>query len=175
MSPERSPAPTTTAPKPLTREAEALARTITNPDEQARSLAAVARAIAGIDPDRAEQIAHTITDSHWKQQLLIDVAGADSDRRTDRPHDHLPVRAGTGAALLQALPTADPETVSELVVALPELATTDAARAEALAALLQALPIADPWKISELVARCPSWPPAMPPGPRPSPRCSRRP
>ena len=60
-------------------------------------------------------------------------------------------------------------------MALPELATTDAARAEALAALLQALPIADPWKISELVARCPSWLPPMPAGPRPSPRCSRRP
>jgi tetratricopeptide (TPR) repeat protein len=56
--------------------AEALARTITNPDDQARALGGVATAIAQAgDPDRAEALARTITNPDHQARALADLAG----------------------------------------------------------------------------------------------------
>jgi lipopolysaccharide biosynthesis regulator YciM len=57
--------------------AEALARTITNPDDQARALGGVATAIAQAgDPDRAEALARTITNPDHQARALAGVATA---------------------------------------------------------------------------------------------------
>jgi lipopolysaccharide biosynthesis regulator YciM len=56
--------------------AEALARTITNPDDQARALGGVATAIAQAgDPDRAEALTRTITNPDHQARALADLAG----------------------------------------------------------------------------------------------------
>jgi NACHT domain len=59
-------------------------------------------------------------------------------------------------ALLDALPTALPWKVRDLVTALPALVTTESDRAEARTALLNALPTAEPWAVRDLVAGLPA-------------------
>jgi pyruvoyl-dependent arginine decarboxylase (PvlArgDC) len=60
-------------------------------------------------------------------------------------------RAEAWAALLAALPTADPLHVGYLAEALTALGATEAERAEARATVLAALHAADPWRIGQLV------------------------
>jgi hypothetical protein len=61
-------------------------------------------------------------------------------------------RAQARTALLNALPTASPRAVGDLVAALPALVTTEADRAQARTALLNALPTADPGVDNALAA-----------------------
>ncbi|WP_194820891.1 tetratricopeptide repeat protein, partial [Micromonospora sp. S-DT3-3-22] len=57
--------------------AEALARSITDPNLQARALAGLAQAVAATgDHDHAEQIAHSITDPNLQARALADLAQA---------------------------------------------------------------------------------------------------
>jgi hypothetical protein len=56
--------------------AETVARSIIDPDDQARALAAVAAVIAAVDPGRAETIARTIIAPYQQAKALAAVAGA---------------------------------------------------------------------------------------------------
>ncbi|MEH0513399.1 hypothetical protein QBC31_22250 [Streptomyces sp. B21-079] len=58
------------------KRAEQIARTITNPYQQAEALAEVAGAVAAAagDPERAEQIARTITNPDGQARALAEVA-----------------------------------------------------------------------------------------------------
>jgi hypothetical protein len=61
-----------------------VARSITDPDRQARALAGLVTAVAGTDPDRAEMVARSITDPDQQARalagLVTAVAGTDPDR-----------------------------------------------------------------------------------------------
>lgn len=52
----------------LLRDAEQIARSITNPDRQARVLRAVAETVALYDPNRAEQVVGGITDPYHRHE-----------------------------------------------------------------------------------------------------------
>jgi len=125
--------------------AEALARSITRPDEQARALIAVAEAIAAAgDPDRAETVARSITYPDLQAWALIVVARAfaaagDPDRAETvarslaDPYEQ--VCALTVVAEAIAAGGVRTETVGD-VVGTAERARQLAERAETLARLL---------------------------------------
>ena len=123
--------------------AEALARTITDPDDQAQALAAVASAAAQAgDPDRAEALARGITDPYARAQALAAVASAaaqagDPDRAealargiTD-PYARAQALAAVASAAAQA---GDPDRAEALARGI----TDPYARAQALAGLASA-------------------------------------
>lgn len=89
--------------------AEALARSITHPDEQARALAGVAEAMARAgDLDRAEQVARSVTDPGEQAQALASVA----ERARARSCIAGALAVGHWTIPLEALALVDPAALS---------------------------------------------------------------
>ena len=94
--------------------AEALARSINNPDRQAQALAVLARAAAGAgDLDRAEALARSITSPDRQAQALVDLA-REAEPEQARSLLALALTAVTWQSLMEALVRADPGAVIAL-------------------------------------------------------------
>jgi hypothetical protein len=126
--------------------AEALARSITDPDWQAEVLVAVAQAVAAAgDHTRAEATARSITDPYRRARALVAVAQA-----VAAAGDHDRARQLASAAEATARSITDPYWQAEVLVAVAQAAAVagDHDRAEALARS-----ITDPyWRARALVA-----------------------
>lgn len=76
----------------LIADAERTARSFTDEDAKASALAAVAKALAATDPDRAERIAQSITDEYLKASALTNLARAAVQHAADDPEAAEPER-----------------------------------------------------------------------------------
>jgi hypothetical protein len=111
--------------------AEALARTITDPGDQARVLAELAAAAARAgDLDRAEALARTLTSSYARARVLAELATVAS-RAGDSDRASLLVADAEALARTLTSPYARAQVLAELTAAVAQAGDLD--RAEALA------------------------------------------
>ena len=144
----------------LVADAERSAQSIADPDRKAYALAAVAGALAVIDPDHAEQVAQSIPTLSRKAVALAAlaeaVAAADPDRagrliadaeRATRPIPGVSGRAPALAAVARALALTDAERAGRLIADAERSAQSIPGadrKSSALAAVVSALATVDP-------------------------------
>ncbi|MFD1364976.1 hypothetical protein [Actinoplanes sichuanensis] len=132
--------------------AEALARSIIDPERQARALVAVVAAVADTDPDQAATVADSIADPYWQAQaqvaMVAAVAGTDAGRAETLARSI--TEAGQRAQALAAVVTVVAGTDAGRAETLARSITEAGQRAQALAAVVTVVADTDPGRAETL-------------------------